>query len=57
MKVIIGILLYLDPSMGSLMIQFIVAIVVGITVFFKQLREKIKLIVSIIIKKKTDTNK
>jgi hypothetical protein len=35
-------LLYLDPGTGSLLIQFIIAAVSGILIFFKQIRQVIK---------------
>ena len=35
-------LLYLDPGSGSLLLQFIIGIVLGISVFFKTIRYKIR---------------
>jgi hypothetical protein len=35
-------LLYLDPGTGSLLIQFIIAAVSGILIFFKQIKQGIK---------------
>ena len=35
-------LLYLDPGTGSLMIQFVIAAVTGVLIFFKQIKLRIK---------------
>jgi hypothetical protein len=34
-------LLYIDPGSGSLLLQFIIGVVLGISVFFKSIRYKI----------------
>jgi hypothetical protein len=34
--------LYLDPGTGSLLIQFIIASILGISLFFKQLKIRLK---------------
>ena len=44
-------LLYLDPGTGSLLIQFIIAGVTGVLIFFKQIKIKIKSIYYHLIKK------
>ena len=34
-------LLYIDPGSGSLLLQFIIGIVLGVSVFFKTIKYKI----------------
>jgi hypothetical protein len=47
-------LLYLDPGTGSLLIQFLVAAVFGVIIFFKQLKIRIKHLVNRILKRKQE---
>lgn len=47
-------LLYLDPGTGSLLIQFLIASVLGIILFMKQLKQRIKYLFQIVFKKKSD---
>lgn len=45
------ILLYLDPGTGSLMIQFLIAAVSGIILFFRQIKLRIKYLFDHIFRK------
>ncbi|MEI6679679.1 MAG: hypothetical protein WCL21_13780 [Mariniphaga sp.] len=47
-------LLYLDPGTGSLMIQFVIAAVSGILIFFKQIKIKIKAAYYFLVNKKPE---
>lgn len=54
MNIVTCVLLYLDPGTGSLLIQFLIASVLGIILFMKQLKQRIKYLFQIVFKKKTD---
>lgn len=53
MNKITCVLLYLDPGTGSLLIQFLIAGVLGVILFMKQLKQRIKYLFQIVFKKKT----
>ncbi len=54
MNNIICILLYLDPGTGSLLIQFLIAAVLWIILFFKQMKLRIKYLFYRLFRKKPE---
>ena len=52
MDIFSWIFLYLDPYTGSLLVQFVIAAISGIIIFFKQIKVKIKNIVNFLFGKK-----
>lgn len=48
------IILYIEPGSGSLIIQFLIAVVAGGLVFWSNLKMKIKSIISRLFKKQAD---
>lgn len=46
------VLLYLDPSTGSLLVQFLIASVTAVIIFFNQFKIKIKYIFNRVFKKR-----
>lgn len=52
MNIIHNTLLYIDPGTGSMLIQFIIAAVTGLILFFTQIRLRIKYIFNRLFRKK-----
>jgi hypothetical protein len=52
-----SILLYLDPGTGSLLIQFLVAAIFGIILFFRKIMMEIKILFYRLFNKKPEDKK